>query len=234
MRKAIQFSWQLTGILLAVLWLFQTPLWAAIYKWRDDQGKLHFTDSKSKIPLKYRENIQKFKGVVEPNPEPVAEPAESEKGGKEKEAVVSEPTAGEKKPAGEKKQKDSKLIVMLKETIKFLEDENRAHQRLIGSVEPTKKNGRYYVSTILKGIATRKPMIKKLKGFNNSSLKRTRRFLKSSYFTYKREASVFESEQVKVGDDEYLVRILSLKELLKREIKSKEKIIKKLKSALKE
>jgi len=27
---------------------------AAIYKWRDDKGKLHFTDSPSKIPLKYQ------------------------------------------------------------------------------------------------------------------------------------------------------------------------------------
>ncbi|CCQ90216.1 exported hypothetical protein [Nitrospina gracilis 3/211] len=28
---------------------------AKIYKWRDDKGKLHFTDNPSKIPLKYRE-----------------------------------------------------------------------------------------------------------------------------------------------------------------------------------
>ncbi|WP_282012355.1 aspartyl protease family protein [Nitrospina watsonii] len=40
---------------LAALSLDSTPASAKIYKWKDDTGKLHFTDSLSKIPLKYRQ-----------------------------------------------------------------------------------------------------------------------------------------------------------------------------------
>ena len=54
MRPSIQFSGRVTALILAVLWLCQTPLWAAIYKWKDDQGKTHFTDDPSQIPLDYR------------------------------------------------------------------------------------------------------------------------------------------------------------------------------------
>ena len=32
---------------------------AAVYKWKDDNGKLHFTDQASKIPLKYRKKHNK-------------------------------------------------------------------------------------------------------------------------------------------------------------------------------
>ncbi|MCF8721846.1 aspartyl protease family protein [Nitrospina gracilis] len=40
---------------------------AKIYKWRDDKGKLHFTDNPSKIPLKYRQEqkIETFEGPPE-------------------------------------------------------------------------------------------------------------------------------------------------------------------------
>ncbi len=90
MRPAIQFSCRVTVLMLAVLWLCQTPLWAGIYKWKDDQGKIHFTDDKSRIPLKYRERFEKFKGVVEPKPKSVKqEPVEPVEAEKEKEVVAS-------------------------------------------------------------------------------------------------------------------------------------------------
>ena len=68
MRPAIQFSGRVTALILAVLWLCQTPLLAGIYKWKDDQGKIHFTDDKSNIPLKHRGQFEKFRGVTEPKP----------------------------------------------------------------------------------------------------------------------------------------------------------------------
>ncbi len=42
---------------------------AKVYKYKDDQGKIHFTDDPSQIPLKYRKKnkMEKFKGVFEPN-----------------------------------------------------------------------------------------------------------------------------------------------------------------------
>lgn len=233
MRRAIQFSCQLTGLALAVLWLFQTPLYAAIYKWKDDQGKLHFTDSKSKIPLKYRDQMEKFKGVSEPNPEPVEEPEgvekaeRAEKAEKEKEVVAPMPGGGEDngedtKPA---KKKNLKLIAMLKDAIKFLKDENRTHQRLINFVKPDVQNGRYYIVAIRNATGKKEEFIKKLKGFNLPSLKRARRFLTNT---------LFQDKQEKIGGEGYLERIKSLKERLEREIPAKKKIIKKLQTNLDE
>jgi len=224
-RKSIKLSYQVTGIIVALLWLFQASAVAGIYKWRDDQGKLHFTDSKSKIPLKYRENVQKLRGVAEPKPEPVEEPASGPE--KEKEAVASEPAAGggngaEKEP--EKEEQDPKLVAMLKATIKFFEDKNREHTRLIKFVKPDKQNGRYYIVAIRKGVGKKTQMVDKLKGFKLPSLKRSRRFIKSS---------LLQDKQEKIGGEDYLERLQRLKQRLEREIMTQKKIIKKLKSDLK-
>ncbi len=216
MRSTIQFSCRVTVLVLAVLWLCQTPIWAGIYKWKDDQGKVHFTDDKSRIPLKYRGNLEKFKGVTEPKPKPV----EAEQ---EKEAVAPEPEAAEEKAA--EKEKTAELVAALKETIKFLEDSNRRHQRTINFVKPDVKNGRYYMLSVRKGVGRKKQMIEKLDDFKLPSLKKARRFLKSSLLQDKLE---------KIGGDDYLERIQRLKQRLERGIKSKKKIIKKLQADLEE
>jgi len=75
MRSAIQFSRRITVLVLTVLWLCQTPLLAGIYKWEDIQGKIYFTDDTSRIPLKYRAQMEKFKGVAEPSPKNRPEPS---------------------------------------------------------------------------------------------------------------------------------------------------------------
>ncbi len=226
-RPTIQFSCRVTALVLAVLWLCQTPLWAGIYKWKDDQGKVHFTDDKSRIPLKYRRHLEKFKGVTEPKPEPV----EAEK---EKEAVVSEPVVAKEKGTGEEKEtgeetgekkKNLKLVAMLKETIKFLEDNNRRHQRMIKFVKPDVQNGRYYMLSIRKGVGQKKQMIEKLDDFKLPSLTKARRFLKSSLSQDKLE---------EIGGDDYLERVQRLKQRLEKEIRSKNKIIKKLQADLDE
>ena len=74
--KIMRCSFRVAGVTLALIWLFQASAVAGIYKWRDDQGKLHFTDDRAKIPPKYRENTQKFKGVYEPKPKVEAPPEE--------------------------------------------------------------------------------------------------------------------------------------------------------------
>jgi hypothetical protein len=203
-------------MLLAVLWLFQTPLWAVIYQWKDDQGKANFTDDRSKIPSKYRNQAKKFKGVTEPKPEPVEEPVEAEK-----EAVASKPEAGEKKGGGKEKKKDLKLIAMLKETIGFLEDENRVHQNLVGSLKPDEQNGVFYMATILDAVVKKERFIKKLKGYKLPSLQEARSFLKGTLSQDKLE---------EIGGEGFLERVKNLKKRLESEITSKKKIIKKLQS----
>ena len=50
------------GVGFLFVWgLSYGPAFAGIYKWRDAQGKWHFTDSRSKIPRVYRESIPEIK-----------------------------------------------------------------------------------------------------------------------------------------------------------------------------
>ncbi len=223
MRPAIQFSCCVTVLMLAVLWLCQTPLWAGIYKWRDDQGKIHFTDDKSRIPLKYREKFEKFKGVVEPKPKSVQEPVGAEK---EKEVVASEPEAGGEKGEGEAtggEKENPKLVALLKETKRFLEDENRAHQRLIKFVEAKLRNGKHYVDEVRNNIDPKKNLIKKLEEFKFPPLEKARKFLKKSVNLDKRE---------KIGGSGYEDRIVRLKRRMESEIKTKKQLIKQIEADL--
>ncbi len=55
---SIPFRWNklatVCGIGLAVYFVFAGVVQAKMYKWKDDAGKVHYTDSLSKIPPKYR------------------------------------------------------------------------------------------------------------------------------------------------------------------------------------
>ena len=47
-----------TFSILLIFILLDHPADAKIYKWKDENGKIHFTDSPEKIPFKYRKNIK--------------------------------------------------------------------------------------------------------------------------------------------------------------------------------
>ena len=74
MRHPIDFSRALSKALIFALLVcvaFQPdPVFAKIYKYKDDNGKTHFTDDASKIPARYRnkDSVKKFRGVNEPTP----------------------------------------------------------------------------------------------------------------------------------------------------------------------
>ena len=45
-----------TGVLFfALIWVVDAD--AAIYKWKDDSGKIHFTDDPTNVPEAYRQNL---------------------------------------------------------------------------------------------------------------------------------------------------------------------------------
>ncbi len=220
MRPTIQFSCRVTVLVLAVLWLCQTPIWAGIYKWKDDQGKVHFTDDKSRIPLKYRGHLEKFKGVTEPKPEPV-------KAEEEEEAVAPEPGAAEEKAAAEKaaeKEKTAEIVAALKETKKYLEYENASNERLIKFVKPTKFHGRNYMNEVRKKLPRKKKLAEKLSKFKDSVL-----IMANSYLT--KTIALDESE--KMGGEGYLERILALRQRMKTQVETKKKIIRRIQARLK-
>jgi hypothetical protein len=78
MRHALDLSRILSKPLIFALlvWVaFQPePAFAKIYKYKDENGKTHFTDDASKIPARYRNknSVKRFKGVHDPAPSPGA------------------------------------------------------------------------------------------------------------------------------------------------------------------
>ena len=57
---------KLVFILILVI-LCPNPAWSKMYKWVDENGKTHFTDSLSKIPLKYRKKLKTLKSIRKPH-----------------------------------------------------------------------------------------------------------------------------------------------------------------------
>ena len=221
----MHFSCQLTGLVLAVLWLFQTPLYAAIYKWKDDQGKLHFTDSKSKIPLKYREKTQKLKGVVEPSSK--SQPSPSAGGGGssgagETEAKVEEAggeSAGSAEKAPAKSKYTKKQLALLKKVKQYMVKAWASNVKLVNNIKPTKLNGKYYIASQRKAASKTKGMIKQIRGAGIPSLLEVKKFLKQSSA---------KNARLDMGDPPFMEKVKQIRQTIEAEIPVQKELIEKL------
>jgi len=211
---------------LAGLLLTQTPVWAGVYKWQDDQGKVHFTNDKSSIPLQYRTKKQ-VKIIIGSEPsfkkkakqvELASIPAITDQETPEQPAPAVVQEEGKKSP-----EMAPEAVAMLKETKTYLEKENRAHLRLIHIVEPTEANGKYFIMSGKNALPRKKELVKKLDAFKLPSLNEARKFLKRSALKDRWE---------KIGGDDYLERIQKLVKRMKKGIKTKNKIIKSIEADL--
>ena len=221
MRLKLCFSLLIVSLLLSA-----SPVWAAVYKWTDDQGKKHFTDNKSNIPLQYRTpgRMERPRGMIEP-PAPKKEevPVEEVKNPNEIETPGETAETGPPLAEAEAKAKEEaglKLKAMLDETEAFLKKENLVHQRLINSVKSDKPNRKFYeffVKAIQKNLNSKKELAQKLKDFKLSSLKKVKRFL---------DRSVKLDEKEQLDGKDYQGRIVGLKERLEKGIKTKMGFIK--------
>ncbi len=231
MRKAIQLSYQVTSIIVALFWLFQASAVAGIYKWRDDQGKLHFTDDRSKIPLKYRENVEKLKGVSEPKP-PKPSMGQGESSGKgetvvptetvQEEASTGSAESSEKAP--EKSKYSKEQIALLKQVKVFLTREWATKVKIVENIEPTKLNGKYYVSASKKSIPKKKQMVKKLRDAVIPSLREVRAYLKKSY--------IQDLAEKQREDDEMMVKVQRIRKRMEADVIKEKELLDKLKTDL--
>lgn len=216
MFKIMRCSYRVAGVTLALLWLFQASAEARIYKWRDDQGKLHYTDNKSKIPLKYRENIQKFKGVVEPKAEapPEEEPEElkSEEG----------PQAASKPPPEEKPKFTEEELAQLKVIHDYLVEARRFQVGLLNR-EFTKSIAEDYIRIAPDYAKSKKKEAKKIRETTVPSLMKARAYLKKSAAQDRRES---------MDEDGFMDRAESLRKRLERTVPKLNKIIDKIKTDL--
>lgn len=176
MRKIIKLPFQVTGIIVALLCLFQTPLWAKIYKWKDDQGKLHFTDDRAKIPQKYREKVQKFKGVTEPKEE---EPEPEEKPKEEPSAAIKPPPEEEPKPAGPPPLTEEERAAMTAVYQPLIMLWNK-HVLLLMEGEPYEKHLKRYVGVAQSSAVDKKAIKKTIGNTDHPLLVEIKSFMKKS------------------------------------------------------
>lgn len=212
---------------LAVLWLFQTPLWAGIYKWKDDQGKIHFTDDKSRIPLKYRGQLEKFRGVVEPSAKgsgPSADPAaagpdaEAEAGPEAPAATVEKPEKGPEKSKYSKEQ-----IALLKKIKTYMVRQWAANVKLVNNIKPIKINGKYYIASQRKSANGKKGIINQIGGSAIPSLVEVKKFLKKNRVN---------DTKIKMGNYEFMEKVQKIKEIIDAAIPQQKSLIEKLKKDL--
>ena len=166
--------------LLGIVWaLSGSTAFAKILKYVDDQGKVHYTDSESNIPMKYRSgpNIKKFRGVVEPKSE-----KEISDDSEEEESQEEEETASEAGATPE----DLKLI---DRSIQLLGQGVRVAKGFEGTM-PNFTNGRRLVNTIKLLLPKKEKLVEDLTESKAQELAAVRSFLQKSIAEDKKTQSV--------------------------------------------
>jgi len=214
-------SFMMVGFFL--LGLFSQPAFSAVYKWKDDQGRTHFTDDEGKIPAQYRnkDRLKKVKGLTtretpKTTPEEAEEPEEGEEGSEEQE-TTAEGEAGSE--AGEELSEEEKeTLALLAEVKTFMVAENELHNKLIEFVPADEKNGKSYI------LPLKKRSVKKKMNLVDKMYKSKLRVLKPMVNFLRKSAAL--DSQGKLGGDDYIGRIVAVKNRIEREILKKGKMIK--------
>jgi len=167
-------------VLLGIVWAISgSTAFAKILKYVDDQGKVHYTDSESNIPMKYRSgpNIQKFRGVVEPKPE-----KESSDDSEEEESQEEEETGSEASVTPED-------LELMDRSIQLLGQGVRIAKGFEGTM-PNFTNGRRLVNTIKLMLPKKEKLVEDLAKSKAPELAAARSFLQNSIAEDKKTQSV--------------------------------------------
>ena len=218
MRHTVSFSRVFPkSMIFALLWwlVFQPdPGMARIYKYKDDQGKTHFTNDASQVPLKYRKQgiLKKYKGVVEPKPKGDAS-ADSDSSGKDK---------GKDKDKGDGglTSKDAGLIRQAAQVLSA----GIALGNRFGNAQPTFSNGQGAIGAIQSGLPLKENLAGNLEGTKVPELQAVLGFLKKSIAIDK------ETKSIGAGLKRRIANILSR---LANEGKQQAELIKGLEKAMK-
>ncbi len=147
---------------------------AKIYKYKDDQGKTHFTDNPNSIPLKYRKenSLKKFRGVVAPSSPPSVAPGTP--------GQASTGGDGGAAPGSKEDQpftpQDEALV---NKTIKVLQKGVALAERYKGA-QPNTSNGRGATIVIQNNLPEKEGLIQELAATKVKALKTVHAFLQKS------------------------------------------------------
>jgi len=160
--------------LLALIAFQPDPAIAKIYKYKDDQGKTHFTDDPSSIPMRYRKkgSMKKFRGVAEPTPEVSTSTKSSKKKSEEKEVGLSSKSEG-----------------LIKQTIQVF-DAGVALGKRFKNIMPNYTNGVQAINAIQCALPMKETLVSELEGTKVSELQGALGFLKQSISVDKQTKSI--------------------------------------------
>lgn len=192
---------------------------AKIYKYKDDQGKTHFTDDPNNIPLKYRKEntLKKFRGVVDPGSPPSVAPGTPGQAGTGGDGGAV-PGSGEDQPFTKQ---DEALV---KKTIKVLQKGVALAERYKGA-RPNASNGRGVTIAIQDNLSGKESLSKELAATKVKALKPVHAFLQKSVATDK------ETKGIGAG---LKTRIAGILNRIQDEGQQQADLIKKLEKAMKD
>ena len=163
------------AMIFALLWLVAVQpdsVIAKIYKYKDENGKTHFTDDPSNIPMRYRkkDSMDSFRGVSDPTPDT------SSKSSKDKDKDKSK----SKKKAG----LSSQDVSLIKKTIQVLKAGVALGEKYKNTM-PTFPNALAAVNAINSALPLKESLASDLEGTKVSQLQGALSFLKKSISTDK-------------------------------------------------
>lgn len=174
--------------LFTMLFLMEQPLEGAIFKWKDDRGKVHFTDDLTKIPDRYRLKAENAEAEETPPSEAdfvapeVAEPLPLEEDSvSEDKAVEEEETpAPEPEPVEEEKSglTDEERAV-IQEAIAFLQSEVARDQEFT-QLHVNRANGKRLMRSIQDGLPGKQALADKLSNYDSPIIQEIQGYLQKN------------------------------------------------------
>ncbi len=161
--------------LILAAWTFALPQTAAagIYKWKDETGRVHFTDSLQKIPEKYRKGTKVKKMKMRPLPAPPVKPMPQANEGQ---GDASGSADSQNAPGAAASEGDAK---MMQETIAFLNQDIERYKKYEDYV-PQRRSALMLRNEIVGALPAKEALLEKLKTSESASLKAAQAFLKAS------------------------------------------------------
>ncbi|MFQ5672220.1 MAG: DUF4124 domain-containing protein [Nitrospinales bacterium] len=214
-----QFAVFLIGMML--LWaLFPPSVEAAIFKWKDDRGAVHFTDDINQIPRKFRKPpyLSRMPAISFPNigSSRSGAGADSETGSE----TSSAPSGDSPKKENGKLTKEEKVV--LQETILYLKNEIKRDEDLT-QMMPSERTGKTFAASIQQSLPQKKELVQKLSELDLPAIQEAHNFLQDS---------LRQDEQVRVTGPRMKNRTIRLLNRLKLELKTESSLVGRLEELL--
>jgi len=198
-------------VILGTLLFFISPVFsgvASIYKWKDEQGKVHFTDDPLKIPLRYRSDpdLEKIRALPSKN---IRRKASANSKDQKAQGKVTDASDAKQNEGDENKANDKKTeLAAMRDALGFLKNDVQRYKKYDDYV-PQHRHAIVLRAEIVNVIPAKEALAKKLETSDSTLLKQVSSYLKTSlqkdYAAKKREhprRRIFISERTRLNGEQ--------------------------------